>query len=612
MSRHNSRIRKLERHRTRHTSELTIPNDPVAFAELLGITPDPWQRDLLTTTDRRVILNCARQSGKSTIVAVHALHHAMTIAESLVLILSPTLRQSTELFRKVATFYRTLSGVDYRALSTTALELKNGSRIVSLPGSEATVRGYSAPSLVLIDEAAQVSDDLFHTVTPMFGTSQGQLILLSTPRGKAGVFWTAWNEESGWSKITVTARDCPRIPKEFLEQERRMMGAAWFAQEYCCEFVQPEGSPFNSGWVQYYDPDHLPPMDVVIQSWDTALTKSSTSDYTVGQVWGRSGADYYLLDQVRGKFDFDGMVAAIIALSTRRPQATAKVIEAQPLGTALASHLRHHVEGVIAVHVRESKELRALNCLPLWQSGNVYVPRPDNDRFAWVRDYVDELTTFPNAAHDDMVDATTLALNQFRGTLFHHARQCATATTEVAPSPNSYYRIGWVPARAESQGAILVLDEDINEVVLFERTVAHARKEQIARVHAVSKTYNGAYVRAFAGFDEAMLQAVMFKGVYVQRVEFTPQKWAAACENLSMMIENGRISYPNDSDLIAELEVFKSDPTFGGAPDYTQQIGQDTAIRALCLVTYDQSAEEFEPWEIYYSYDDPNDDVWYY
>ncbi len=92
----------------------------------------------------------------------------------------------------------------------------------------------------------------------------------------------------------------------------------------------------------------------------------------------------------------------------------------------------------------------------------------------------------------------------------------------------------------------------------------------------VSKTYNGAYVRAFAGFDEAMLQAVTFKGVYVQRVEFTPQKWAAACANLSMMMESGRISYPNDSDIIAELEVFKSDPTFGEAPDYTLQIGQDS------------------------------------
>ncbi|MGZ4934325.1 MAG: hypothetical protein ACXV49_07485 [Halobacteriota archaeon] len=113
-------------------------------------------------------------------------------------------------------------------------------------------------------------------------------------------------------------------------------------------------------------------------------------------------------------------------------------------------------------------------------------------------------------------------------------------------------------------------------------------------MRATSSTYNDAYVRAFAGFDEAMLQAVALEGIYVQRVEFTRQKWTAACENLSMMMENGRISYPNDPDLIAELEVFKSDPSFSGTPDYTLQIGQDTAIRALCLVTHDQSAQEIE------------------
>ncbi len=118
----------------------------------------------------------------------------------------------------------------------------------------------------------------------------------------------------------------------------------------------------------------------------------------------------------------------------------------------------------------------------------------------------------------------------------------------------------------------------------------------------------GTFKLGFAGFDKAMLCAVERKDTYIQRVEFTLQKWAA-CENLSMMMENGRISLPNDSDLVAELEVFTSDVTFSGMPDHTLQIGPDSAIRALCLVTYDQSAEEFEPW-VYYSYDPP--DAWYW
>ena len=80
----------------------------------------------------------------------------------------------------------------------------------------------------------------------------------------------------------------------------------------------------------------------------------------------------------------------------------------------------------------------------------------------------------------------------------------------------------------------------------------------------------------------------------LNRVKFTPEKWAAAYENLSMLMENERISYPNDPDLVAELEVFKSDSHPRGAPDYTLQRGQDAAIRALCLVTYDLSAEEID------------------
>ena len=145
-------------------------------------------------------------------------------------------------------------------------------------------------------------------------------------------------------------------------------------------------------------------------------------------------------------------------------------------------------------------------------------------------------------------------------------------------------------------GAIIVLDEDTNDVASFERVATpKAIAGQITRVVTTARTYNDAYVRAFAGFDEALLSAVERTGTPVQRVEFNARKWGAACENLSIMVKNGRISFPNDADLIAELEVFTSDVTFSGTPDYTLQRGHDASVRALCLVTYDQSAEEVEP-----------------
>ena len=113
MSRHHSRIRRLESRYRSHTradddANTRIPDDPIAVARLLGFEPDPWQCDLLTSTDERVILNCSRQTGKSTSVAILALHHALTTRDSVVLIISPSLRQSELLFEKISTFYRKL------------------------------------------------------------------------------------------------------------------------------------------------------------------------------------------------------------------------------------------------------------------------------------------------------------------------------------------------------------------------------------------------------------------------------------------------------------------------------------------------------------------------
>ena len=133
------------------------------------------------------------------------------------------------------------------------------------------------------------------------------------------------------------------------------MGERWFAQEYCCEFTQDDASIFKEGWIQYYDPADLPYMDTIIQSWDTAQTKSSSSSYVVGQVWGRIGADFYLLDQVRGHYDFDETVRAIEALSKCWPQSTAILVEAQALGAALVTHLKHKIPGLIPITVKGLK-----------------------------------------------------------------------------------------------------------------------------------------------------------------------------------------------------------------------------------------------------------------
>lgn len=222
--------------------------DPVAFAKnLLDFHPDPWQEQVLRYQGDRLILLCARQTGKSTVVSVRALHEALFNPGSLTLLVSPSQRQSSELFKKIMVEMGKLpeqpQKVEDNRLSCT---LKSGSRIVSLPSAEGTIRGYSAPDLIVIDEAARLpSEETYLAIRPMLGVSRGTLILLSTPAGRMGFFHTAWESEEGWEKIKVLARDCPRISEDFLKEELETLGSFYFRQEYEVEFLEGEQSVFR-------------------------------------------------------------------------------------------------------------------------------------------------------------------------------------------------------------------------------------------------------------------------------------------------------------------------------------------------------------------------------
>jgi hypothetical protein len=221
--------------------------DPALLMESAGIVPDQWQRDLLRSAAKQMLLLAARQAGKSTVTAAIAMHEALFNSPALVLLLSPSLRQSAELLRKVVGFYRALG--DGVALvkdeSALRLELQNGSRIVSLPGDETTIRGYSGVRLLVVDEAARVPDDLYFSIRPMLAVSNGRLICLSTPFGKRGFFYAAWTQGPGWERVKITAHDCPRITPAFLEEERAAIGDWWFKQEYLCQFVETTDQVFG-------------------------------------------------------------------------------------------------------------------------------------------------------------------------------------------------------------------------------------------------------------------------------------------------------------------------------------------------------------------------------
>jgi hypothetical protein len=221
--------------------------DPVAFAQSLSFEPDVWQAGVLRLDQPQLLLNCARQSGKSTVAALLAVHRAIYRPGALILLISPSLRQSSELFRKVRDWLTFLpSPPALPEDNRLSCVLDSGSRIVSLPSSEATVRGFSGVDLIIEDEAARVPDELYMACRPMLAVSGGALVLMSTPFGKRGHFFEAWaNGGPAWSRVEFKATDNPRIPPAFLEAERATMPDMWFCQEYLCEFRETQDQVFS-------------------------------------------------------------------------------------------------------------------------------------------------------------------------------------------------------------------------------------------------------------------------------------------------------------------------------------------------------------------------------
>lgn len=209
---------------------------------------DGWQQNVLTSPAQRSIWNLCRQSGKSTTAALISLHESIFEDSSVTLLVSPSLNQSSELFRKVKGFYDRLD--DPPALvedKATRFTLSNNSRVISLPDSEDTIRTYSA-NLIIEDESARVDDATYLACKPMLAVTGGRHVLMSTPKYQLGHFHEIWSNHErgdGWQAIMITAPQCPRISPEFLESERRSMPEDVFMAEYFGKFRGVDGCVFD-------------------------------------------------------------------------------------------------------------------------------------------------------------------------------------------------------------------------------------------------------------------------------------------------------------------------------------------------------------------------------
>jgi hypothetical protein len=222
--------------------------DPAAlFEDVVGV-PDPWQVKALRSSSKRQLYLAARQSGKSSVAATRALHTAMFTEGSLVLLVSPSLPQSQEIFRKCLQAYRDLGRPEgVAAESALRLELGNGSRIISLPGSEKTNVGYAC-DLLVVDEAARTPSTLIEAMLPTVAVTGGSIIALSTPAGARGWFYELWRNEDVdevWERYEITAEECPRLTDEIIDEARSVRGERHVRQEYYCDFLADTESFFN-------------------------------------------------------------------------------------------------------------------------------------------------------------------------------------------------------------------------------------------------------------------------------------------------------------------------------------------------------------------------------
>lgn len=410
-----------------------ISLSPAALAEKGGFDLDPWQEDFLQSGAKRILLNCARQTGKSTTASFKALHGALYEPRTLTLLLSPGLRQSTELFRKVRDAYlATGKPVDYISDTALQLTLSNGSRIIALPGTSGRIRGYSGARRIIIDEAAWVPDEMYRAVRPMLAVSGGDLIAMSTPWGRRGWWYDAWESSVAgsqeWERFEIPATMCPRISPEFLEEERVALGSD-FDSEYMCQFISSSATVFDRDWWamghQRFDVEDQRNTNSIIARWlsfDTGMKDKDSNDYTSCTV-AELTKDYKLQvrEVWRERLRFPDLVDAIenkyVEWNLGRVPVRNVLIEDKASGTSayqtlvagtrnpeLARKVIPFPTGNMSKRARGS--LAAVWC----KNGCVELPHPGEKTGRWLEMFERELFGFTGTdqdEHDDMVDSFT-------------------------------------------------------------------------------------------------------------------------------------------------------------------------------------------------------------
>lgn len=201
-----------------------------------------------------------------------------------------------------------------------------------------------------------------------------------------------------------------RFDAEDLGRTKRAVGSQVWAGLYQQRPTALEGGIIKKDWLRFYH-QHPPTFNEMLQSWDLSFKETKSGSFVVGQVWGRSGADFYLVDQVRRRMDFPGTKQAIRMMTEKWPETRKKVVEDKANGPAIISDLKREIPGLVSYSSKDSKEARLFAVSPFFESGNVFIPHKDIAN--WANDFIEELVNFPNSLNDDQVDACSQAIVSF-------------------------------------------------------------------------------------------------------------------------------------------------------------------------------------------------------
>lgn len=236
---------------------------PVQMMRDAGFEPDPHQVELLQCQDPQVLVNWPRQSGKSQTCAIKVLHKACFDPGDIVILAGEKEAQAMEVWEKAHKAHGILSEageLPSMERANNVLKFANGSRVLALPSTVDSIRGYAA-RLALIDEAAFTGDDTLAKVMPMLSATGGQLICPSTPNGDRGWWRDAWKSgDTTWTRLTVTLADLPRLTEAEIARQKATLTPNQFRQEFELQFLDTDQQFYSTETINAAMCDEIVPL----------------------------------------------------------------------------------------------------------------------------------------------------------------------------------------------------------------------------------------------------------------------------------------------------------------------------------------------------------------